>query len=99
MQPKVMLFDEVTSALDPELVGEVLEVIRELAIETDMAMILVTHEMDFAKEIADRVVFLHDGKIEEEGTPKEIFENPQSKRLQTFLSRFLRNEQQIRLSE
>ncbi|NCU18221.1 ectoine/hydroxyectoine ABC transporter ATP-binding protein EhuA [Pallidibacillus pasinlerensis] len=90
MQPKVMLFDEVTSALDPELVGEVLEVIRELANETDMAMILVTHEMDFAKEISDRIVFLHDGKIEEEGTPNEIFENPRSLRLQNFLKRFLR---------
>ena len=62
-------------------------------------MILVTHEMDFAKEISDRVVFLHNGQIEEEGKPKEIFENPQSERLQTFLSRFLRHEQQIRLSE
>jgi len=91
MQPKVMLFDEVTSALDPELVGEVLEVIKELAEETDMAMILVTHEMDFARDVADRVVFLHDGLIEEEGMPKEIFENPQSERLRTFLGRFLKS--------
>ncbi len=91
MHPKVMLFDEVTSALDPELVGEVLEVIKDLAKETDMAMILVTHEMDFARDVADRVVFLHDGLIEEQGTPKEIFENPKSERLQNFLSRFLKN--------
>lgn len=91
MQPKVMLFDEVTSALDPELVGEVLQVIKELAKETDMAMILVTHEMDFARDVADRVVFLHDGQIEEEGKPKDIFEKPKSPRLQAFLSRFLRS--------
>lgn len=91
MHPKVMLFDEVTSALDPELVGEVLQVIKDLAKETDMAMILVTHEMDFARDVADRVVFLHDGLIEEQGTPKEIFENPKSERLQNFLSRFLKN--------
>lgn len=91
MQPKVMLFDEVTSALDPELVGEVLEVIKDLAKETDMAMILVTHEMDFARDIADRVVFLHDGQIEEEGHPKEILENPKSERLKSFLSRFLKS--------
>jgi polar amino acid transport system ATP-binding protein len=90
MQPKVMLFDEVTSALDPELVGEVLEVIKDLAKETDMAMILVTHEMEFARDVADRIVFLHDGQIEEEGHPKDILENPKSERLQTFLSRFLR---------
>ncbi len=89
MQPKVMLFDEVTSALDPELVGEVLEVIKELARETDMAMILVTHEMDFARDVADRIVFLHGGQVEEQGRPEEIFENPQSERLQSFLSRFL----------
>lgn len=89
MHPKVMLFDEVTSALDPELVGEVLQVIRDLAKETDMAMILVTHEMDFARDIADRVVFLHNGQIEEEGHPEDIFETPESERLQGFLSRFL----------
>ncbi|WP_017754765.1 ectoine/hydroxyectoine ABC transporter ATP-binding protein EhuA [Calidifontibacillus oryziterrae] len=91
MHPKVMLFDEVTSALDPELVGEVLEVIRDLATETDMAMILVTHEMDFARDIADRVVFLHNGQIEEQGRPEEIFGNPKSERLKAFLSRFLNN--------
>jgi len=89
MRPKVMLFDEVTSALDPELVGEVLEVIKDLAEETDMAMILVTHEMDFARDVADRVVFLHNGQIEEQGKPSEILENPKSERLQAFLSRFL----------
>jgi len=89
MRPKVMLFDEVTSALDPELVGEVLQVIKDLAEETDMAMILVTHEMDFARDVADRVVFLHNGQIEEQGNPSEILENPKSERLQAFLSRFL----------
>ena len=88
MQPKIMLFDEVTSALDPELVGEVLEVIRELAEDGDMAMVLVTHEMDFALDIADRVVFLNEGVIESEGTPSEIIENPESERLKEFLSRF-----------
>ncbi|MEG6615002.1 ectoine/hydroxyectoine ABC transporter ATP-binding protein EhuA [Peptococcaceae bacterium 1198_IL3148] len=91
MQPKVMLFDEVTSALDPELVGEVLAVIKELAAETDMAMMLVTHEMDFARDVSDRVLFLHDGQIEEQGPPEQIFESPQSPRLQSFLSRFLSN--------
>ncbi|MBP1157237.1 MULTISPECIES: ectoine/hydroxyectoine ABC transporter ATP-binding protein EhuA [unclassified Paenibacillus] len=88
MRPKVMVFDEVTSALDPELVGEVLEVIKEIAEEGEMAMILITHEMEFAREVADRVVFAADGVILEEGTPKELFENPQSERLQAFLRRF-----------
>ncbi|WP_328803002.1 ectoine/hydroxyectoine ABC transporter ATP-binding protein EhuA [Paenibacillus sp. An7] len=88
MRPKVMVFDEVTSALDPELVGEVLEVIREIAEEGEMAMMLITHEMEFAKEIADRVIFGADGLIVEQGTPEEIFENPQSDRLQSFLQRF-----------
>ncbi|MFD1928030.1 ectoine/hydroxyectoine ABC transporter ATP-binding protein EhuA [Sporosarcina siberiensis] len=88
MRPKIMLFDEVTSALDPELVGEVLEVIRDLAEEGEMAMILVTHEMDFALDIADRVLFLNDGVIEAEGPPSEILKNPESKRLKDFLSRF-----------
>lgn len=91
MRPKVMVFDEVTSALDPELVGEVLEVIREIADEGEMAMMLITHEMDFAKEIADRVIFGADGRIVEQGTPKEIFDNPQSERLQSFLQRFRSN--------
>ncbi|PID20946.1 ectoine/hydroxyectoine ABC transporter ATP-binding protein EhuA [Sporosarcina sp. P3] len=89
MRPQVMLFDEVTSALDPELVGEVLEVIRDLAKEGEMAMILVTHEMDFALDIADRVVFLNQGVIEEEGPPSEILLNPESERLQDFLGRFM----------
>ena len=88
MRPKVMLFDEVTSALDPELVGEVLEVIRDLAEEGEMAMILVTHEMDFALDIADRVLFLNEGIIEEEGPPSELLANPKSERLQDFLARF-----------
>ncbi|MGP0583984.1 ectoine/hydroxyectoine ABC transporter ATP-binding protein EhuA [Paenibacillus timonensis] len=88
MRPKVMVFDEVTSALDPELVGEVLEVIREIAEEGEMAMMLITHEMDFAKEIADRVLFCADGNIVEEGPPEAIFEYPQTERLQSFLKRF-----------
>jgi polar amino acid transport system ATP-binding protein len=87
MHPKVMLFDEVTSALDPELVGEVLTVIRELATEKDMAMLLITHEMDFAKEVADRVIFIDQGIIVEQGTPQQLFDNPQSPRLQAFLGR------------
>ncbi|WP_274650622.1 ectoine/hydroxyectoine ABC transporter ATP-binding protein EhuA [Paenibacillus humicola] len=88
MQPKVMVFDEVTSALDPELVGEVLEVIKEIAAEGDMAMMLITHEMEFAREVSDRVIFGADGLIVEQGTPEEIFGNPQSERLQSFLRRF-----------
>jgi polar amino acid transport system ATP-binding protein len=88
MRPQVMVFDEVTSALDPELVGEVLAVIKEIALEGEMAMLLITHEMDFAREVADRVVFGAEGSIVEEGTPEAIFENPQSERLQAFLSRF-----------
>ncbi|ACL18813.1 ectoine/hydroxyectoine ABC transporter, ATP-binding protein [Desulfitobacterium hafniense DCB-2] len=88
MRPKIMLFDEPTSALDPELVGEVLEVIKEIAQEGEMAMLLITHEMDFAKDVADRVVFFDEGHIIEEGPPREIFHNPQSPRLQNFLSRF-----------
>ncbi|RAR42626.1 ectoine/hydroxyectoine ABC transporter ATP-binding protein EhuA [Paenibacillus sp. MDMC362] len=92
MRPKVMVFDEVTSALDPELVGEVLEVIREIAEEGEMAMMLITHEMDFAKEIADRVIFGAEGRIVEQGTPEEIFDNPQSERLQSFLQRFRSTE-------
>jgi len=88
MNPKVMLFDEVTSALDPELVGEVLSVIRELADEGNMAMILITHEMDFAKDVADRIVFIDNGKIVEQGTPKQFFNNPKHKRTKAFLSRF-----------
>jgi polar amino acid transport system ATP-binding protein len=93
MNPKVMLFDEVTSALDPELVGEVLTVIRELAAEKEMAMLLITHEMEFAREIADRIIFIDQGRIVEQGTPQQIFENPQSERLQAFLNRFLNQVQ------
>jgi polar amino acid transport system ATP-binding protein len=91
MRPKVMLFDEVTSALDPELVGEVLSVIRELAEEGEMAMLLVTHEMGFAKEVSDRVIFFDKGKVVEQGEPKQIFEDPQHHRTQTFLSATLRH--------
>jgi len=88
MDPKVMLFDEVTSALDPELVGEVLSVIREIAAEGEMAMLLITHEMDFARDVADRIIFTDGGRIVEQGTPEQIFYKPESPRLQTFLSRF-----------
>ena len=88
MHPKVMLFDEPTSALDPEMVGEVLDVMKELAHE-GMTMVVVTHEMGFAREVADRVLFMADGKIAESGTPKDIFEHPQCARLQDFLSKVL----------
>ncbi|WJH37345.1 ectoine/hydroxyectoine ABC transporter ATP-binding protein EhuA [Paenibacillus sp. CC-CFT747] len=88
MRPQVMVFDEVTSALDPELVGEVLEVIREIAEEGEMAMLLITHEMEFAREIADRVIFGADGLIVEQGPPEQIFGSPESERLQQFLKRF-----------
>jgi polar amino acid transport system ATP-binding protein len=88
MQPKIMLFDEPTSALDPELVGEVLAVMKELAQE-GMTMLVVTHEMGFAREVADRVVFMADGTIMEEGTPEEIFTAPKSDRLRTFLKSIL----------
>lgn len=91
MRPKVMLFDEPTSALDPELVGEVLEVIKAIATEGEMAMLLITHEMDFARDVADRVLFFDQGRIIEQGPPKKIFNNPESVRLQTFLSRFNRH--------
>lgn len=88
MSPDVMLFDEPTSALDPEMVGEVLDVMKELAAD-GMTMAVVTHEMGFAKEVATRVIFMDDGKILEEGTPKEIFENPKNPRLKDFLSKVL----------
>ena len=88
MEPDVMLFDEPTSALDPEMVGEVLDVMKELAKE-GMTMVVVTHEMGFAKEVSNRVIFLDDGNIAEEGTPTEIFEHPQCERLQSFLSKVL----------
>ncbi len=88
MNPDVMLFDEPTSALDPEMVGEVLEVMKELADE-GMTMVVVTHEMGFAKEVATRVLFMDEGVIMEENTPKEFFANPQNPRLQDFLSKVL----------
>ncbi len=88
MEPKVMLFDEATSALDPEMVGEVLNVMKDLAKE-GMTMIVVTHEMGFAKEVADRVLFMEEGIIYEDGTPDEIFNNPKEKRTQEFLSKVL----------
>ena len=88
MEPEVMLFDEPTSALDPEMVGEVLDVMRELASE-GMTMVVVTHEMGFAREVSNRVIFLDDGVIAEEGTPAEIFEHPQCERLQSFLAKVL----------
>ncbi|MBR5471939.1 MAG: amino acid ABC transporter ATP-binding protein [Oscillibacter sp.] len=88
MEPEVMLFDEPTSALDPEMVGEVLEVMKQLADE-GMTMVVVTHEMGFAREVGDRVLFMADGKLLEEGSPEELFRNPQHHRLQDFLSKVL----------
>ncbi len=88
MEPEIMLFDEPTSALDPEMVGEVLEVMKQLAAE-GMTMAVVTHEMGFAREVADRVIFMENGKIIETGTPEEIFDNPKSERLQSFLAKVL----------
>ena len=88
MHPEVMLFDEPTSALDPEMVGEVLEVMKDLA-KYGMTMIVVTHEMGFAREVADRVIFMNDGYIEEEGSPQEIFQSPKSDRLKQFLKSVL----------
>ena len=88
MKPKVMLFDEPPSALDPEMVGEVLEVMKELA-EEGMTMAVVTHEMGFAREVADRVIFMADGIIRESGTPEEVFDHPKDARLQDFLAKVL----------
>jgi polar amino acid transport system ATP-binding protein len=88
MEPEVMLFDEPTSALDPEMVGEVLDVMKELAKE-GMTMVVVTHEMGFAFEVANRVIFLDNGLLAEDGTPEEIFGNPKTERLKTFLSKVL----------
>ena len=88
MNPKVILFDEPTSALDPEMVGEVLDVMKDLA-KSGMTMVVVTHEMGFAREVSNRVVFLDDGVVAEEGSPAEVFENPQCERLKTFLSKVL----------
>ena len=90
MHPDVMLFDEPTSALDPEMVGEVLEVIKSLKGES-MTMIIVTHEMSFAKDVSDRVLFMDDGVVCEEGTPKELFESPKNERTKEFLKRFNNN--------
>ena len=88
MNPDVMLFDEPTSALDPEMVGEVLELMKELA-QSGMTMVVVTHEMGFAREVATRVLFIDDGKIQEENSPKEFFGNPKNQRLKDFLSKVL----------
>ena len=88
MNPDIMLFDEATSALDPEMVGDVLEVLRDLA-RGGMTMVVVTHEMGFAREVASRVIFMSGGNIVEDGTPTEVFDNPQSRRLQDFLSKVL----------
>ena len=89
MNPEVMLFDEPTSALDPEMVGEVLTVMKELAKE-HMTMVVVTHEMGFAREVADRVLFMADGQVQEENDPETFFEHPKSERLQTFLSKIIK---------
>ena len=88
MEPKVMLFDEPTSALDPEMVGEVLELIRQLA-ESGMTMVIVTHEMGFAREVGTRIMFMDEGEIKEQNTPQEFFQNPQHPRLKEFLSKVL----------
>ena len=88
MKPKVMLFDEPTSALDPEMVGEVLDVMRKLA-KAGMTMVIVTHEMGFAREVGDRLLFVDEGRIIEQGDPKEVFENPQQERTKMFLSKVL----------
>jgi ABC-type polar amino acid transport system ATPase subunit len=88
MKPRVMLFDEPTSALDPEMIGEVLDVMKGLA-RDGMTMIVVTHEMGFAREVADRVLFMDDGVIVEENTPSELFSNPQNPRTKAFLSKIL----------
>jgi polar amino acid transport system ATP-binding protein len=88
MNPKVLLFDEPTSALDPEMVGEVLELMKDLA-DDGMTMVIVTHEMGFAKEIANRIIFIDEGVIKEEASPKEFFENPKDERLKEFLSKVL----------
>ena len=89
MEPKLMLFDEPTSALDPELVGEVLRVMKQLAAE-GMTMLVVTHEMGFAREVADKIVFMDGGKVIETGTPKQVLDNPQHDRTQAFLSTLLK---------
>jgi len=88
MEPDMMLFDEPTSALDPEMVGEVLQVMKDLAME-GMTMVVVTHEMGFAKEVGDRILFMDDGQVMEQGTPDEIFNHPKSERTKDFLSKVL----------
>ena len=94
MKPKIMLFDEVTSALDPELVGEVLRVMRQLAKE-GMTMLVVTHEMGFAKEVADRAIFMDDGQIVEEDLPETLFSKPKETRTRSFLHQLLEREQNL----
>ena len=89
MKPQIMLFDEPTSALDPEMVGEVLQVMKNLAVKHGMTMIVVTHEMGFAREVCGKVVFMADGRIVEEGKPQDIFDNPQNERTKEFLSKIL----------
>jgi polar amino acid transport system ATP-binding protein len=89
MRPKIMLFDEVTSALDPELVGEVLQVIRKIGREHDLTMLMVTHQMGFAREFSDRVCFFYQGKICEQGPPSELFGNPKNERTKQFLNAVL----------
>lgn len=89
MKPQIMLFDEPTSALDPEMVGEVLQVMKNLAVKHGMTMIVVTHEMGFAREVCDKVVFMADGRIVEEGKPQDIFDNPKNERTKEFLSKIL----------
>ena len=88
MDPEIMLFDEPTSALDPEMVGEVLDVMKSLA-ESGMTMIIVTHEMGFAREVASRVMFMDDGLVLEDGSPEQVFNNPQNERTRGFLSKIL----------
>lgn len=93
LKPRVLCFDEPTSALDPELTGEVLRVIKELKENTNMTMIIVTHEMDFAKNVSDKFIFMADGIVEEEGTPKQIFEKPKSEKLTAFLANLNEKEE------
>ena len=90
MKPEILCFDEPTSALDPELTGEVLKVIKELK-DTNTTMIIVTHEMGFAKSVSDKVIFMADGVIEEMGTPEEVFDNPKSQKTQNFLAKSFEN--------
>ena len=90
MEPRLMLFDEPTSALDPEMIGEVLDAMRELAKE-GMTMVIVTHEMGFAREVADRIIFIHKGEIAEQGPPEQLFDAPQHERTQSFLARVLKH--------